>query len=59
MSPTRIQASSQLANVRYEIRGPLARRAAELEKAGHEIVKLNIAIPAPSGFVRPKPCAWR
>jgi len=28
----------------------MARRAAELEKGGHEIVKLNIAIPAPSGF---------
>jgi len=54
MSPTRIQASSQLANVRYEIRGPLARRAAELEKAGHEIVKLNIGNPGAFGFRAPE-----
>ena len=54
MSPTRIQASSQLANVRYEIRGPLARRAAELEKAGHDIVKLNIGNPGAFGFRAPE-----
>ena len=54
MSPTRIQASSQLANVRYEIRGPLARRAAELEKAGHEIIKLNIGNPGAFGFRAPE-----
>ena len=54
MSPTRIRASSQLANVRYEIRGPLARRAAELEKAGHEIIKLNIGNPGAFGFRAPE-----
>jgi len=54
MSPTRIHASSQLANVRYEIRGPLARRAAEPEKAGHEIVKLNIGNPGAFGFRAPE-----
>ena len=54
MSTTRIKASSQLANVRYEIRGPLARRAAELEKAGHEIIKLNIGNPGAFGFRAPE-----
>jgi alanine-synthesizing transaminase len=49
-----IKASTQLANVRYEIRGPLARRAAELEKAGHEIIKLNIGNPGAFGFRAPE-----
>src|SRR5512136_761167 len=49
-----IKPSSQLANVRYEIRGPLARRAAELEKAGHEIIKLNIGNPGAFGFRTPE-----
>jgi alanine-synthesizing transaminase len=48
------KSSSQLANVRYEIRGPLARRAAELEKAGHEIIKLNIGNPGAFGFRAPE-----
>ncbi len=54
MSTTRIKASTHLANVRYEIRGPLARRAAELEKAGHEIIKLNIGNPGAFGFRAPE-----
>ncbi|HEX7597653.1 MAG TPA: pyridoxal phosphate-dependent aminotransferase [Polyangia bacterium] len=54
MPPKKIHASSQLANVRYEIRGPLARRAAELEKAGHEIIKLNIGNPGAFGFRAPE-----
>ena len=54
MPPTKIQVSSQLANVRYEIRGPLARRAAELEKAGHDIIKLNIGNPGAFGFRAPE-----
>jgi alanine-synthesizing transaminase len=54
MPPARIKASSQLANVRYEIRGPLARRAAELEKAGYEIIKLNIGNPGAFGFRAPE-----
>ncbi len=54
MPPIKVQASSQLANVRYEIRGPLARRAAELEKAGHEIIKLNIGNPGAFGFRAPE-----
>jgi alanine-synthesizing transaminase len=54
MSSLRIKTSSQLANVRYEIRGPLARRAAQLEKAGHEIIKLNIGNPGAFGFRAPE-----
>ena len=54
MKPSRIKPSSQLANVRYEIRGPLARRAYELEKAGHEIIKLNIGNPGAFGFRAPE-----
>ena len=54
MKSAHIKPSSQLANVRYEIRGPLARRAAELEKAGHEIIKLNIGNPGAFGFRAPE-----
>lgn len=43
-----------LARVRYEIRGPLARRAQELERRGHEIIKLNIGNPAAYGFRTPE-----
>ena len=42
-----------LAGVKYEIRGPLARRAFELERQGHEIIKLNIGNPALFGFRTP------
>jgi alanine-synthesizing transaminase len=54
MGSISFKSSSQLANVRYEIRGPLARRAAELEKAGHEIIKLNIGNPGAFGFRAPE-----
>ena len=50
----RIAPSSTLTNVRYEIRGPLARRALELEKAGAEIIKLNIGNPGIFGFKAPE-----
>ena len=43
-----------LAGVRYEIRGPLARRAHELEMKGYEIIKLNIGNPAQFGFRTPE-----
>ncbi len=54
MTPPRIVPSSSLDQVRYEIRGPLARRAMELEKAGHEIIKLNIGNPGAFGFRMPE-----
>jgi alanine-synthesizing transaminase len=43
-----------LAGVRYEIRGPLARRAMELERQGYEVIKLNIGNPAAFGFRTPE-----
>lgn len=54
MKPHRISPSSRLEGVKYEIRGPLARRAGELEKAGYEIVKLNIGNPGAFGFRAPE-----
>jgi alanine-synthesizing transaminase len=49
-----VSPAKHLANVRYEIRGPLARRAGELERAGHEVLKLNIGNPAAFGFRTPE-----
>jgi alanine-synthesizing transaminase len=48
-----IEQASRLADVRYDIRGPVARRARELEESGHEIIKLNIGNPAPFGLFGP------
>lgn len=42
--------STKLQNVLYEIRGPIAARAAELERQGHSILKLNIGNPQPFDF---------
>src|SRR5690242_6162248 len=49
-----IRPSDSLRNVRYEIRGRLARRAHELERQGYEIVSLNIGNPAAFGFRTPE-----
>lgn len=46
--------SDGLANVRYEIRGKLARRALELERLGYDIVSLNIGNPYAFGFRTPE-----
>lgn len=54
MKPPHIAPSSRLQGVKYEIRGPLARRASELEKAGYEIIKLNIGNPGAFGFRAPE-----
>ena len=54
MSLPPLRASEHLHDVRYEIRGALARRAEELERAGHEIVKLNIGNPGAFGFRMPE-----
>jgi alanine-synthesizing transaminase len=48
-----ITPSAHLADVRYEIRGALARRARELETHGREIIKLNIGNPGRYGFEAP------
>ena len=51
---TSIRPSESLSNVRYEIRGRLARRAHELERQGYEIVSLNIGNPKAFGFRTPE-----
>ncbi|HVK50161.1 MAG TPA: pyridoxal phosphate-dependent aminotransferase [Pseudoxanthomonas sp.] len=43
----------RLSEVRYEIRGELARRARELEAQGHKLIKLNIGNPGAFGFRAP------
>lgn len=48
-----IRPSAHLADVRYEIRGALTRRARELEAAGRPIIKLNIGNPGRYGFEAP------
>ncbi len=48
-----ITPSAHLADVRYEIRGALTRRARELEAAGLDIIKLNIGNPGRYGFEAP------
>ncbi len=45
--------AGRLANVRYDIRGPVLRRARQLEGEGHRILKLNIGNPAPFGLDAP------
>ncbi|MGH3252994.1 MAG: pyridoxal phosphate-dependent aminotransferase [Trebonia sp.] len=45
--------ASRLAEVRYDIRGPVLRRARELEAQGHQIIKLNIGNAAPFGLFTP------
>jgi alanine-synthesizing transaminase len=54
MTTPRFHASSALANVRYEIRGQLARRAHEMERLGYDIVSLNIGNPGAFGFRTPE-----
>jgi|SRR5580700_1315150 alanine-synthesizing transaminase len=51
----RVQVSqaSRLRNVTYDIRGPVLRRARQLEAEGHPIIKLNLGNPAPFGLHAP------
>jgi alanine-synthesizing transaminase len=49
-----VRPSDGLANVRYEIRGKLARRALALERMGYDIVSLNIGNPYAFGFRTPE-----
>ena len=46
--------STKLANVCYDIRGPVLDRARQMEEEGHRIIKLNIGNPAPFGFDAPE-----
>jgi alanine-synthesizing transaminase len=54
MSQEHIKPSEALKNVRYEIRGKLARRAQELQRQGYEIISLNIGNPGLFGFRTPE-----
>ncbi|MFD1261870.1 pyridoxal phosphate-dependent aminotransferase [Entomomonas asaccharolytica] len=45
--------SNKLANVCYDIRGPVLDHAKRLEEEGQRILKLNIGNPAPFGFEAP------
>ncbi|GAA1750616.1 pyridoxal phosphate-dependent aminotransferase [Luedemannella helvata] len=46
--------SAKLANVCYDIRGPVMQEAKRMEAEGHRILKLNIGNPAPFGFEAPE-----
>ena len=49
-----ITKSSKLANVCYDIRGPVLAAAKRMEEEGHRIIKLNIGNPLPFGFEAPE-----
>jgi alanine-synthesizing transaminase len=46
--------STKLANVCYDIRGPVMARSKQMEEEGHRIIKLNIGNLAPFGFDAPE-----
>ncbi len=50
---SKINRSNKLANVYYDIRGPILEQANKMEEAGERILKLNIGNPAPFGFEAP------
>ncbi|MFC3716485.1 aminotransferase class I/II-fold pyridoxal phosphate-dependent enzyme [Luteimonas soli] len=54
MSPPSLKTRERLSEVRYEIRGELARRARELEAQGRTLIKLNIGNPGAFGFRAPE-----
>jgi len=54
MSVPRLKTRERLSEVRYEIRGELARRARELESQGRTLIKLNIGNPGAFGFRAPE-----
>jgi len=49
------QSASRVGDVRYEIRGALARRARELEQQGLDVLHLNIGNPGAFGLRTPEP----
>ncbi|MBQ0958748.1 pyridoxal phosphate-dependent aminotransferase [Ideonella sp. 4Y11] len=49
----RIAKSSKLANVGYDIRGPVLDKARQMEEEGHKIIKLNIGNVAAFGLMPP------
>ena len=52
--PTRaFTKAAKLAHVQYDVRGPVADAAAQMEAQGLRVLKLNIGNPAPFGFRTP------
>ena len=49
-----IQKSAKLANVLYDVRGPIVDAAKKMEDEGQKIIKLNIGNLAPFGFDAPE-----
>jgi alanine-synthesizing transaminase len=49
-----VQKSAKLANVLYDIRGPIMDAARQMEEEGHKVIKLNIGNLAPFGFDAPE-----
>ena len=49
-----INKSNKLANVCYDIRGPIMDRARQMEEEGHKVIKLNIGNLAVFGFDSPE-----
>ncbi|ESQ86845.1 aminotransferase [Asticcacaulis sp. AC460] len=49
-----ISKSTKLANVLYDIRGPIMARARQMEDEGHKLIKLNIGNLAAFGFDAPE-----
>src|SRR6476620_3100745 len=54
LSAMEVTQSKKLANVCYDIRGPVLQEAKRMEAAGHQVLKLNIGNPAPFGFEAPE-----
>ena len=51
---TSLQKSAKLANVLYDVRGPIVEAARQMEDEGQKIIKLNIGNLAPFGFDPPE-----
>ena len=49
-----VRKSAKLADVCYDIRGPVLVRARQMEDEGHRVIKLNIGNLAPFGFEAPE-----
>lgn len=49
-----MQHSSKLANVRYELRGPILHAAQRMEAEGHRILRMNLGDTAPFGLEAPE-----
>ena len=54
MNKPKIRTASRVEEVRYEIRGRLARRAHELERDGHDVLHLNVGNPGAFGLHAPE-----